>query len=161
MGQSLSVSFTPTDSVDYTGAADSVLITVSKARPAVTWTNPANITYGTPLSGTQLDATANVPGTFTYTPAAGTVLDAGSHQGLSVSFTPTDSTDYTTVNDGAEHYRRQGHACRYLGRPGGYHLRDGPVGDPARRDGVGTGSVHLHAGGGCGARRGGGPVVWR
>ena len=44
----------------------------------------------------QLDATANVPGTFIYTPAAGTVLGAGNDQTLSVSFTPTDTTDYTT-----------------------------------------------------------------
>jgi hypothetical protein len=96
-GQELSVSFTPTDSVDYTGATDSVMITVTKAKPTITWANPASITYGTPLSVTQLDATASVPGMFTYTPAAGTVLDAGTHQALSVSFAPTDSTDYTTA----------------------------------------------------------------
>jgi hypothetical protein len=36
-----------------------------------------------------LNATANYPGTFTYTPAAGTVLGAGSHS-LSVAFTPSD-----------------------------------------------------------------------
>ena len=84
-GQELSVSFTPTDSVDYTGATDSVMITVTKAKPTITWANPAAITYGTPLSVTQLDATASVPGMFIYTPAAGTVLDAGTHQELSVS----------------------------------------------------------------------------
>ena len=68
---------------------------VQKAAPTITWANPANIVYGTPLSGTQLDATASVPGTFTYTPAAGTVLGAGNNQSLAVTFTPTDSTDYT------------------------------------------------------------------
>ena len=59
------------------------------ATPTITWKAPAAITYGTALSSTQLDATANYPGTFVYSPAAGTVLAAGS-QTLSVSFTPSD-----------------------------------------------------------------------
>ena len=48
-----------------------------KATPTITWSTPADITYGTALSATQLNATASVPGTFVYTPAAGTVLNAG------------------------------------------------------------------------------------
>ncbi len=70
--------------------------TVSKATPVITWSTPAAIPYGTALSSTQLDATANVPGAFSYTPAAGTVLSGG-NQTLSVTFTPTDTTDYTTA----------------------------------------------------------------
>jgi sugar lactone lactonase YvrE len=66
------------------------------ATPTITWPTPAPITYGTALSGTQLDATASVPGTFAYTSAVGTVLAAGS-QTLSVTFTPTDATDYTSA----------------------------------------------------------------
>jgi hypothetical protein len=54
------------------------------------------ITYPTPLSSAQLNATANVPGAFVYTPASGTVLSAGAHN-LSVKFTPTDTTDYTSL----------------------------------------------------------------
>jgi CSLREA domain-containing protein len=65
--------------------------------PTITWANPANIVYGTALGATQLDATANVPGTFAYAPAAGTVLKAGNGQKLSVTFTPTDTTDYGTA----------------------------------------------------------------
>ena len=42
-----------------------------KATPTITWAAPADITYGTALSATQLNATATVPGTFVYTPAAG------------------------------------------------------------------------------------------
>ncbi len=72
--------------------------TTCKATPVVTWSNPADITYGTALDATQLNATANVAGTFTYTPAAGTVLNAGPNQVLSVDFTPTDSTNYEAVN---------------------------------------------------------------
>lgn len=92
--QTLSVAFTPTDTTDYSGASASVLLTVNKAASTVTWANPAAITYGTALSAAQLNATANVAGTFLYTPAAGTVLTAGK-QTLSVAFTPTDTTDYT------------------------------------------------------------------
>jgi Chitobiase/beta-hexosaminidase C-terminal domain/NHL repeat len=64
--------------------------------PTMTWAPPAAITYGTALSSTQLDATASVPGTFSYSPAAGTVLTAG-NQTLTATFTPTDTTDYTTA----------------------------------------------------------------
>jgi len=59
--------------------------------PAITWPAPAAIQYGTALSSAQLDATANYPGTFTYSPAAGTVLGAGT-QTLTATFTPSDPT---------------------------------------------------------------------
>src|SRR6266404_5879714 len=75
-----------------------LLLTVGKATPMITWANPADITYGTPLSATQLNATASVPGNFVYTPATGTVLNAGTGQTLHVSFTPTDTTSYTTAS---------------------------------------------------------------
>src|SRR5208282_1461961 len=71
---------------------------LSGTTPTISWANPANIVYGTALSGTQLDATASVPGTFAYTPAMGTILAAGNNQTLSVLFTPTDTTDYTTAS---------------------------------------------------------------
>src|SRR6185312_983107 len=92
----LSVTFTPTDAANYTGATATTTITVLKASTTITWSAPADITYGTALSATQLNATANVPGTFVYTPVAGTVLDAGAHT-LSVTFTPTDAANYTTA----------------------------------------------------------------
>jgi len=94
--QTLSVTFNPTDTTDYTTATTTTLLTVNQAKPMITWPTPAAITYGTALSGTQLDATANVPGTFVYTPVAGTILKAG-NQPLSVAFNPTDSTDYSSV----------------------------------------------------------------
>src|SRR5207253_7160434 len=68
---------------------------IAKATPVITWANPADIVYGTALGGTQLNATANVAGTLTYTPAAGTMLNAGVGQMLSVSFAPADSSNYT------------------------------------------------------------------
>jgi YVTN family beta-propeller protein len=69
--------------------------TYTRTAPTLTWTSPAPITFGTALSGTQLDAHANVAGTFTYTPAAGTVLQPGT-QTLTATFTPTNTADYTT-----------------------------------------------------------------
>jgi hypothetical protein len=94
--QTLSVTFTPTDTTDYGTATTSVLLLVNRATPTITWATPSAITYGAALSATQLNATANVPGSFVYSPAAGAVLSAGS-QTLSVTFTPTDATDYGTA----------------------------------------------------------------
>jgi len=65
-------------------------LTVTMATPLITWTPPAPIVYGTPLTTNQLNATSPVPGTFTYTPSNGVVLPAGSNN-LIVVFTPTDT----------------------------------------------------------------------
>jgi hypothetical protein len=94
--QTLSVTFTPTNTTDYSTATATVTLMVNKSVPVITWTAPSAITYGTALSATQLDATASVAGTFVYTPPAGTVLGGGT-QALSVTFTPTNTTDYTTA----------------------------------------------------------------
>lgn len=67
---------------------------VSPSIPVISWPTPAAITYGTTLSGLQLDASANIAGTYTYNPPGGTLLGVGSHT-LSLTFVPVDSTDYT------------------------------------------------------------------
>jgi hypothetical protein len=90
---SYSVVATVTDP-NYSGSASGTLV-VSQATPQISWSTPADITYGTALDGLQLDATASVPGSFVYAPAAGTVLNAGSGQTLSTTFTPSDTTDYS------------------------------------------------------------------
>ncbi len=94
-GQTLSVSFIPGDATDYVTAVGSAIINVNPAAPTITWPNPAGITYGTALANAQLDASANVAGTFNYTPAVGTVLSAGTSETLSVSFTPDNPADYS------------------------------------------------------------------
>jgi len=81
------VTFTPTDTTNYTTATKSVQISVTQAAPVITWNNPAAINYGTALSATQLNASATVGGSFTYTPAAGSIPAAGTDT-LSVTFTP-------------------------------------------------------------------------
>ncbi len=93
----LTTSFKPNDTANYTTATDTVSINVIQATPTITWNNPADIIYGTALSGTQLDANASVPGNFAYTPTAGTVLSVGLHT-LSTNFTPTDMVNYTTAS---------------------------------------------------------------
>jgi hypothetical protein len=88
------VTVTVNDS-NYQGSQTSILV-INKATPVITWNNPAGIPSGTPLSSTQLNAMANVPGTFQYNPPAGTVLATGTHQ-LSVTFTPTDTANHTAA----------------------------------------------------------------
>lgn len=95
--QTLSVTFTPSDQATYRNTTATVPLTVARATPVVNWAAPASIEASTPLSATQLNASATVPGTFAYTPAAGTTLSAGAGQTLSVVFTPTDITNYAPV----------------------------------------------------------------
>jgi len=61
------------------------------------WATPEDITYGTALSNTQLNASAAVPGSFSYSPASGTTLNAGNSQTLTVTFTPTDQANYSVI----------------------------------------------------------------
>jgi hypothetical protein len=100
----LSATFTPTDTKTYgTVTAQSqitVMPTTGTVTPTVLWGTPAAVTYGTALGAAQLNATASVPGTFTYSPAAGTVLTAGAHA-LTAVFTPTDTTTYSSATSSA------------------------------------------------------------
>ncbi len=93
----LSVNFTPTDTVTYIPTTATVSFTVARVTPTITWAAPAAIPFGSALGAAQLNATASVPGTFTYSPVAGTVLGVGG-QTLSATFTPTDSVDYLTTS---------------------------------------------------------------
>ncbi len=68
----------------------------SPTAPLISWATPAPIVYGTALGPTQLNASANVPGTFTYSPASGTMLTTGSHT-LTATFAPSDSRAYATA----------------------------------------------------------------
>ena len=97
MTQTLQTTFTPIDTANYTTATSNVSLTVNKATPLITWSNPADITYETSLSETQLNASSSVPGSFVYDPASGTVLSEGTYT-LHVDFTPSDATNYTTAS---------------------------------------------------------------
>ena len=89
---------------NYKPASGSVAITISKANQTISWSNPADIIYGTALSATQLDATvtgvvANDPtiGALTYSPLAGTVLNLGMHQALTVMAAATINYNQATA----------------------------------------------------------------
>ncbi len=84
------------DANHYSVSSGSITQTITQATPIITWTAPAPVGSGTVLLETQLNATANVPGTFAYTPPEGTVITAA--QTLSVVFTPKDAYDYTTAS---------------------------------------------------------------
>ena len=94
--QKLTAVFTPSDTTSYSTATASVQLTVTQAAPVINWAALSAIQQGAPLGGIQLDATANVPGTFLYSPAAGTVLPAGTQQ-LTVTFSPSNATDYVSA----------------------------------------------------------------
>jgi hypothetical protein len=76
------------------GSVDSgnAIVTVNRLIPSLTWA-PSAVTFGAALSAAQLNATASVPGSFTYSPPSGTVVSAGA-QTLSVTFTSADTTNY-------------------------------------------------------------------
>jgi hypothetical protein len=68
------------ETANYNAAFKTVSLTVEKADQVLAWTAPANITYGTALGATQLNATLTTGnGALTYTPGPGTVLNAGVH----------------------------------------------------------------------------------
>jgi len=95
----------PANSGDYTVTATSTdanyagnkteNFTITKSTPVITWTNPAAITYGTPLSPVQLNASSSVAGTFDYNPTNGTVLNAGTNT-LTAVFTADDLVNHVS-----------------------------------------------------------------
>lgn len=92
----LSVTFSPADSANYSAAQATLSLHVERATPMIEWPTPAAVIFGTPLSSAQLCATASVAGRFDYSPAPGAVLAAGFHR-LSVTFTPDDRANYATA----------------------------------------------------------------
>src|SRR5437868_6598079 len=59
--QALSTVFTPTDTIDFQTLPIAAHINVVKATPTVIWNDPADISYGTALGSTQLNAIALPP----------------------------------------------------------------------------------------------------
>ncbi|MEP0986615.1 fibrobacter succinogenes major paralogous domain-containing protein [Ekhidna sp.] len=68
-----------------------------KIDPEVTWNNPLDIGLGVPLSSVQLNATADLAGTFLYAPEIGTILEIGTNQELTVKFIPKYSNVFNEV----------------------------------------------------------------
>jgi outer membrane protein OmpA-like peptidoglycan-associated protein len=68
----------------------------SKSVPSVTWPSILPITSTTKLGSQQLNATADVDGTFVYSVKAGSTLDIGKYS-LTVTFTPKDINNFSVV----------------------------------------------------------------
>jgi MBG domain-containing protein len=87
---------------NYAAADARGTLTIEPAAPVIRWESPAPMLVGTPLSSTQLNASATgvngaaLNGRFDYTPVARTVLGVGP-QTLSVVFTPSDG-NYTAAS---------------------------------------------------------------
>ena len=101
----LTATFTPTDTITYT--------------PTLAWTpNPlASIVYGTPLSITQLDATATyngqtVPGNFAYTDPIGTAETSGNGRIVQNLITVTPNVQNAALAIVKSAYPTSYDACR-------------------------------------------------
>lgn len=75
------------------------LTVTDKDIPTISWRLPGPLTYGTPLSATELGAVAThaggaVAGRFSYDPPLGAVLPAGTGHVLSATFIPEDTATY-------------------------------------------------------------------
>jgi DNA-binding NarL/FixJ family response regulator len=93
----ISVTFTPTDALNYTTKSAVVsIVVIEKVSPDIAWPSPAAIAYGSALSASQLNAAASVPGTFVYAPSEGHVLAPGRYS-LTAFFTPTEPERFATV----------------------------------------------------------------
>lgn len=69
-----------------------------KINPELNWETPSDIGLGVPLGENQLNATADLDGTFAYSPDFGTILGEGGNQELSVVFTPKYPTAFNQVS---------------------------------------------------------------
>ena len=83
--------------INYQGSSAQKYFTIDKATLQITWSNPQAIDYGTALSSTQVNAEANVLGSFAYDPLAGMVL-LSCTQTLKATFTPTETANYNSAN---------------------------------------------------------------
>jgi YD repeat-containing protein len=91
------------DDPRYEAVVSTVQLQVTKAPQTITWSNPAPIVYGTPLSQTQLNARVTISGPASngivfYTPSAGTILSSGAAQTLTVTVDATDNYDGATAS---------------------------------------------------------------
>jgi autotransporter-associated beta strand protein len=101
---SQSVTFTPTDTVDYNSFTISVSVTVNKTTPilqtaptATTITNGQTLSASTLSGGAVTNALgANVTGGFAFTTPSATPGVGTANQ--PVTFTPVDTTDYNTLS---------------------------------------------------------------
>ena len=93
---------------NYQPTTKDITLTVNRALPVLTWSNPADVQFAIdPLDTDRLNAVASVPGSITYyigpaytgteiTPGVTTLPSIGTHT-LTAAFDPTDSDNYSSV----------------------------------------------------------------
>ena len=161
VGQTLSVTFTPTDTAELHAATATVTIdgVEGDAGDHVAGAGGDHLRHGAECDAAERDEPACRGRSSTRRPS-GTVLERRRAQTLSVTFTPTDTANYTTATATVDDHGDEGDADDHVADAGGDHLRDGAECDAAERDGRrGAGHVRLHAGGRHGAERGRGADV--
>ncbi|GFO60582.1 hypothetical protein GMST_29070 [Geomonas silvestris] len=124
-----------------------------KLQPALSWPAPAPIAVGTALGPAQLNASASVPGSFSYTPGTGSLLSAGANQQLSVTFTPNDRDNYGTATrsvsltvTGGARITLSGLSANYDGTPKAASASTVPPGKPVQITYNGSSSAPRNAG---------------
>ena len=129
----LSTAFTPADTTNYTTATASVSLVTNPTVTATTWATPAPITYGTPLSATQLNATG--------TAMFGMVIPP-----ISTSY-DVDAffTDGTQFNTSGFANSNQAYSASQLGSSVVWNGTTFPLGNPGVPNGVSSATVPLPA----------------
>ena len=142
------MTFTPTDTVDYTTATSAVTINVNQATPTITWATPADITYGTALRCHAVERNGvGGSGTPVYSPAAGTVLAQGKPDVAG----DVHAFRHGGLHDGDDAVHSQcqpGDADDHVGNTGGHHLWHGLECHPVECNGVGGGHAGVQSGSG-------------
>lgn len=90
----LSLSFEPSDSVNFLPASSTVVLTIEKVFPLLRWSIPATIEFGTILTTAQLNAEVvdtSISGEFVFSPPLGALLEVGPQQSLLATFVPSSS----------------------------------------------------------------------
>ncbi len=96
------VTFTPTDSSNYSTTTEMVSVTVAKATPTLnSLPNASGITYGQTLADSILSGgAASVPGTFDFTSPSDSPNAGTASQGI--TFTPDDHDNFNLVTDSVD-----------------------------------------------------------
>ena len=138
-GQTLAVTFTPTDTVDYNTVTDTASINVTKAQLTVA-ANNQSMTYGGPVPAFSYTITGFVNGdhasVVSGTPLLTTTASQSSRTGsypIAVNVTQLSATNYTFAGQNGTLDHQPGHADYHLGQPRRHHLRHGAIRHPARR----------------------------
>ena len=94
--QSGDLNYAAAEGVSVSFTVSSATKSAASTAAAITWNPPAYMVLGGPLTQAQLNAQANVAGSFVYTPALGTKLPMGTIK-LTTVFTPTDPSYSKTI----------------------------------------------------------------